>query len=32
MTNSNMFLEVLSDDQGNQYEWEKIDSFRKKWN
>jgi hypothetical protein len=30
MTNSNMFLEVLSDDQGNQYDWQKIDSFQKK--
>jgi hypothetical protein len=30
MTNSNTFLEVLSDDQGNQYDWQKIDSFRKK--
>jgi hypothetical protein len=30
MTNSNMVLEVLSDVQGNQYDWQKIDSFRKK--
>jgi hypothetical protein len=30
MTNLNMFLEVLSDDQGNQSDWQKIDSFRKK--
>jgi hypothetical protein len=32
MTNSNMFLEVLSDDQENQYDWQKIDYFRKKSN
>jgi hypothetical protein len=30
MTNSNMLLDVLSDDQGNQYDWQKIDSFRKR--